>query len=172
MRNLNEHVRGSSSILSLAFFGISFVAVSSVAISSDSIVLRSTSVYDSCALNYNALSNPKYDLKVVKLTFALGESRRELEMEPWWEHDQARGGGSKGSQERGSRTMQGVGWIKTSQGVGGGGARPRMGWRPRSELSFKAPQSIPLGTDLLMGITPLIWNRLGPMIWKRLGLMN
>jgi hypothetical protein len=120
MRNWNEPVRGSPSILFLTFFSISSVADSLVAISSDSIMLKSTSLYDSCALNYNAISNPKCDLKVVKLTFALGESRKELEMEPWWEHDQARGGGSKGSQEKGSETMQGM-WSgsKPIRGLGG-----------------------------------------------------
>jgi hypothetical protein len=121
MRIWIEPGRGSSSILSVAFFGISSVAVSSVAISSDSIVLRFASLPDSCAPNYNATSNPNYDLKIVKLKFALRESMKKLEMEPQWEHDQARGGGSKGSGERGSETMHGVGWMKTSQGVGSGG---------------------------------------------------
>jgi hypothetical protein len=97
MRIWIEPGRGSSSILSVAFFGISSVAVSSVAISSDSIVLRFASLPDSCAPNYNATSNPNYDLKIVKLKFALRESMKKLEMEPQWEHDQARGGGSKGS---------------------------------------------------------------------------
>ena len=63
----------------------------------DSIVLRSAFLYDFCALNYDAISNPKCDLKEVKMTFALGESRRELEMEPRWKHDKAQGGGSQGS---------------------------------------------------------------------------
>jgi hypothetical protein len=133
--------RGSASILYVTFFGISSVAVSSVAISSDSIVLKFASLPDSCALNYNATSNPNCDLKIVKLTFALRESRKKLEMEPQWEHDQARGGGSEGSREKGSETMHGMGWMKTSQGVGSGGdqamhgveggARPCMGWRQR-----------------------------------------
>jgi hypothetical protein len=87
MRIWIEPGRGSSSILSIAFFGISSVAVSSVAISSDSIVLRFASLPDSCASNYNATSNPNYDLKIVKLMFALRESRKKLEMEPQWEHD-------------------------------------------------------------------------------------
>jgi hypothetical protein len=141
MRIWIEPGRGSLSILSIAFFGISSVAVSSVAISSDSIVLRFASLPNSCAPNYNATSNPNCDLKIVKLTFALRESRKKLEIEPQWEHDQAWGRRSKGSQERGSKTMHGVGWMKTSQelGVGGikamhgveGGARPCMGWRQR-----------------------------------------
>jgi hypothetical protein len=92
MQIFNEPVRGSPLILSFTFFGIS-----SIAISSDSIVLRSTSLYDSCILNYNAISNSKCDLKEVKLTFALREFKRELEMEPQWEHNQAQGGGSKRS---------------------------------------------------------------------------
>jgi hypothetical protein len=91
MRIWIELGRGSSSILSVAFFGIS-----SVAISSDSIVLRFASLPDSYASNYNATSNPNCDLKIVKLTFVLRESRKKLEMEPQWEHDQARGGGRKG----------------------------------------------------------------------------
>jgi hypothetical protein len=77
MRIWIEPGRGSPSIISVAFFGIS-----SVAISSDSIVLRFASLPDSYALNYNATSNPNYDLKIVKLTFALTESRKKLEMEP------------------------------------------------------------------------------------------
>jgi hypothetical protein len=121
MRIWIEPGRGSSSILSVAFFSISSVVVSSVAISSNSIVFKFASLPNSCALNYNATSNPNCDLKIVKLTFALRESRKKLEMEPQWEHDQARGGGSKGSRERGSKTMHGVGWMKTSQGVGSGG---------------------------------------------------
>jgi hypothetical protein len=80
MRIWIEPGRGSSSILSVAFFGISSVTVSSVAISSDSIVLRFASLPDSCALNYNATSNPNCDLKIVKLTFVLRESRKKLEM--------------------------------------------------------------------------------------------
>jgi hypothetical protein len=82
MRIWIERGRGSSSILSVAFFGISSVAISSVAISSDSIVLRFTSLPDSYTPNYNATSNPNCDLKIVKLTFALRESRKKLEMEP------------------------------------------------------------------------------------------
>jgi hypothetical protein len=151
MRIWIEPGRGSSSIRSVAFFGIPSVVVSSVAISSDSIVLNFASLPDSYASNYNATSNPNCDLKIVKLMFALRKSKKKLEMEPWWEHDQARGGRSKGSWERGSETMHGVGWMKTSQGVGSGGdqghawdgggikamhgmeggARPCMGWRQR-----------------------------------------
>jgi hypothetical protein len=130
-----EHGRGSSSILSIAFFGISSIAFSSVAISSDPIVLRFTSLPDSCAPNYNATSNPNCDLKIVKLIFVLRESRKKLEMEPQWEHDQARGGGSKGSRERGSETMHGVGWMKTSQGVGSGGDQGHAWGRGKGHIN-------------------------------------
>jgi hypothetical protein len=51
MRIWIEPRRGSSSILSVAFFGISSVAVSLVAISSDSIMLKFASLPDSCAPN-------------------------------------------------------------------------------------------------------------------------
>jgi hypothetical protein len=121
MRIWIEPGRGSSSILSVAFFNISSVAISLVAISSHSIMLRFAFLPNSCAPNYNATSNPNCDLKIVKLTFALRKSRKKLEMEPQWEHKQAQGGGSKGSRERGIETMHGVGWMKTSQGVGSGG---------------------------------------------------
>jgi hypothetical protein len=61
-------------------------------------------------------------------------------MEPQWEHDQARGWGSKGSRERGSKTIHGVGWMKTSQGAGrtsqGVGGDQGHAWDRGQGLSF------------------------------------
>jgi hypothetical protein len=158
MRIWIELGRGSSSILSVAFFGIS-----SVAISSDSIVLRFASLPDSYASNYNATSNPNCDLKIVKLTFVLRESRKKLEMEPQWEHDQARGGGRKGVGREAARPCMvwggwkqvrelGVGGIKAMHGVEGG-ARPCMGWRQRPYQFlwvWAAKKYVAFGISMLM----------------------